>query len=191
MMKSKETRKCAQRMNKVTTLGDVSLPSYYLVCYDKASVCQCIPQQTVSFVLIVFNHTGCGVSNKVGRVHTTLPLPVTHPASPLSRANRAALLSDTTCIIFPFSRPINGPHSYKYMLAAFRCILVGGLNVYINHYFKYIGTLKTVGGWRWRTEQTLYSNIFRTKEKPGGKRGWRLSGGRLSWVLLYLQIDVT
>ena len=24
--------------------------------------------------------------------------------------------------------------------------------------------------------QTLYSNLFRTKEKPGGKTGWRLSG---------------
>ena len=39
----------------------------------------------------------------------------------------------------------------KFFVAFRRCILVGGLNVYISHYFKYIGTLKTVGGWRWRT----------------------------------------
>ena len=54
------------------------------------------------------------------------------------------------CIILPFSRSINGPHSYKYTyilhVADFRCILVGGLNIYISHYFKCIGTLKTVGG---------------------------------------------
>ena len=49
------------------------------------------------------------------------------------------------CIIFPFSRSINGPHSYKYtymyilhVAALRRCILIGGLNVYISHYFKYI-----------------------------------------------------
>ena len=34
--------------------------------------------------------------------------------------------------------------------------------------------------------KTLYSKLFRTKEKPGSKRGWRLSGGRLSGVLLYI-----
>ena len=70
---------------------------------------------------------------------------------------------------------------YILHVAAFRrSILVGGLNVYISHYFQYIGTIKTVGGWRWRTAQTLYSNLFRTKEKPGGKRGWRLSCGGLA-----------
>ena len=66
---------------------------------------------------------------------------------------------------------------YILHVAAFRCILVGGLlvNVYISHYFKYIGTLKTDGG------GGQHSNLFRTKEKAGDKRGWRLSG-----VLLYL-----
>ena len=69
---------------------------------------------------------------------------------------------------------------YILHVAAFRCILVGGLNVSISHNLKYVGTIKTVGGWRWRTAQTLYSNLFRTKEKPGGKPGWRLSGGGLA-----------
>ena len=57
---------------------------------------------------------------------------------PLSRAKRAEFLSVCVhvCIILLFSRSINGPHSYKYMyilhVAAFRCILIGGLNVYMS-----------------------------------------------------------
>jgi len=35
-------------------------------------------------------------------------------------------------------------------------------------------------------QHSLYSNLFRTKEKPGGKRGWRLSG-----FLLYLKTSMT
>ena len=58
-------------------------------------------------------------------------------------------------------------------MAASRCILVGGLKRFFSHYFKYIGTLKTIGGRRWWEAMTLYSNLFRTKEKPGGKRGCR------------------
>ena len=79
---------------------------------------------------------------------------------------------------------------YILHVAAFRCILVGGLNVDISHYFKYIGTLKTVGGWCWRTAATLYSNLFRTKGKPSDKRGRWLSGGRLCIFLLYVLFKV-
>ena len=79
-------------------------------------------------------------------------------------------------------RTVTNKYTCLYILhvAAFRrCILVGGLNVYISHYFKYIGTLKTVGRWRWRTAKTLYStcNLFRTKEKPGGNQ---VKGGGLA-----------
>ena len=69
-----------------------------------------------------------------------------HP--PMLCANRAAFLS--TCMYYLTIFKINAPHSYKcrYMyilhVAAFRYILFGGLNVYIRHYSKYIGTIKTV-----------------------------------------------
>ena len=43
-----------------------------------------------------------------------------------------------------------------------RCILVGGLNVYLSHYFKYIGTLKTDGG---GGQHRLYIVIYSVQKK--------------------------
>ena len=51
---------------------------------------------------------------------------------------------------------------YILHVAAFRCILVGGLNVYISHYFKYIGTLKTDGG---GGQHRLYILIYSVQKK--------------------------
>ena len=52
---------------------------------------------------------------------------------------------------------------YILHVAAFRrCILVDGLNVYISHYFKYIGTLKTVGG---GGQHRLYIVIYCVQKK--------------------------
>ena len=62
-------------------------------------------------------------------------------------------------------------------MAAFRCILVGGLDVYISHYFKYNGTIKTVGGWR-GGQHRLYIVIYSVqKKKLAVSEGGGLAGG--------------
>ena len=64
------------------------------------------------------------------------------------------------------------------MAAVSSSILFGSLKVYTSC-FKQIGTIKPAGGWWWWTAQSLYNDLFCTKEKAGGKGGG-LSGGGLT-----------
>ena len=65
------------------------------------------------------------------------------------------------------------------------CILVGGLNVYISHYFKYNGTLKTDGG---GAQHRLYIVIYSVQKKNlAVSEGGGLAGGGLSGFYCILQ----
>ena len=96
---------------------------------------------------------------------------------PCSKDNKAHLIV-ANILFFPNHLPVI---VFTVTHTCGSCTVVSDWNVYISHCLKCIGTIKSTGGWRWRTAQTLYSNLFRTKEKPGGNRGLRLSG-----VLLYV-----